>query len=357
MKTLRFALAAVSALLLSACISRIDVQPYDTDKPVDGFVYSLPSPFVMVTPRADGGIDVQQLYLPDSSAQYAVKAQSFLSAYKMDLTFEHGMLKAYSGKIDSTALASAVLAGTGEVLKQRFETQAAEKAEEMKAAQEARKAIAEAQVEYGQALAEQATLEEDDNAKAEAKLEAAVKVARAKAKLEALLSAADLGGFNVLGGAQTPEVVEVDAWGPILYQVQEEGGNVVLEQVAPQIAFRTIKVQKKEEKGAEPNKVVLKLKVDGPIQRESGKWTFQLEADKDLKETNTVNTLLTKVDGGAIPFNNDNYVLKVNKDNSRLIDVVFNDTIESGKYTITPAGKTADDKMFAAEPVSIEIAP
>lgn len=138
------------------CISKIEVQKADDTTP--GIRYFLPQPFLQVTPRTDGGVDVEVVYLPDAENEYAVEAKSIIGNFTIDVNRSaEGFLETVNFNGDSTGVAKQLIASAGNVIAAEVEA----KTEKAKAqAVEAKEA----------AKKESVALEEAENALREAEL-------------------------------------------------------------------------------------------------------------------------------------------------------------------------------------------
>jgi len=200
--------ALVAELLLFAtvagCITEINARKVPVDQATNGkengYYYSLPIPYLVVKPKGDGTMDVEVEYLPDPDHQYAVSAWSFLGSHELTVEVDdNGLLKKIVWDKDDSAVAAqlansagnvgaAKITADGEAKKAeeaKKETQAKERAAKL---DEARKAQAEAQVNYDVAVAELKSLEalRDAGQNVSTELRAAiVRVAAAEARLNA----------------------------------------------------------------------------------------------------------------------------------------------------------------------------
>jgi|GEM_PF-4855562 len=123
----------------SGCASEIKVQKADATTP--GVRYFLPEPFIKVTPKTDGGVDVEVVYLPDPDAEYAITAKSTVGSYTIDINrTQEGFLKSVGFNADSTGVAKQVIDSAAAVKVAELEAKAAEekaKKDEAKAAADA----------------------------------------------------------------------------------------------------------------------------------------------------------------------------------------------------------------------------
>jgi len=80
-----------------------------------GIRYSLPQPFLRLSPKNDGGMDVEVVYLPDPSNTYAISAGSVFAKYTLDVTLKDGMLDKVTYDPEATAVAEKAI-GTAATL-------------------------------------------------------------------------------------------------------------------------------------------------------------------------------------------------------------------------------------------------
>lgn len=128
---MRFAhscLSCVVSLVLVGCASMTvtKITP-DNSKTVTGIRYSLPKPFIQVTPQADGTIAVDVLYLPDSNNTYAINTSSFMSTYTFQAALDqNGMLNAVEFKQNTSVVGQQVAASAGTAAAQMYSMKAAQ---------------------------------------------------------------------------------------------------------------------------------------------------------------------------------------------------------------------------------------
>ena len=271
-----FSAVVFIALLSSGCVSWITVEK--AGPKVLGFRYSLPQTFLFVKPGADGGITVEDVYLPDPNNEYAVRAVSFLSVDQFDMTIENGLLKKAIYNSNTAAIASQLAASAGAIGQTHLQTSAAaQKAEAAKAAAALQaKVAAEQQLEA--AKEELAALEKEGLPATDPRLiNARLAIARAETALRQ--KAAVLSGFNAPDDPQErPELPS--AWGPVLFQVVEDEGTdgVRLVLVEPQMRFETYKPTVKVPAPTDP-----RIRLSGsPVVRPNDKGHLTLAVASDL---------------------------------------------------------------------------
>jgi hypothetical protein len=91
----------------TGCYSSVTVRP--ATEASTGIRYSLPATYLLVTPSANGSATYTWLYLPDTTQQYAVEADNFLTMSTLDVQTENGLLKQVGQSMDSSAVASKAL--------------------------------------------------------------------------------------------------------------------------------------------------------------------------------------------------------------------------------------------------------
>ncbi len=142
---MRAALTMLLAIGLAGC-TMVSVKKVDVYGKGKGVRYSLPKPFIVVTPKSDGTLDVRVEMLPDPTHTYAVHAKSFLAQHDLQLKISKGLLTEVEWTRDSSAVAAEAAKAAGAVAKAREDAEIAllkaerEKADEI--ADEERKAVA-----------------------------------------------------------------------------------------------------------------------------------------------------------------------------------------------------------------------
>jgi hypothetical protein len=256
------AIATISSLLLStACAStQLTVRKVqDGGKEPNGIRYSLPKPFLLVTPSpsGDGSLKVDVIYLPDTSNTYAIDGRTKRGKYELSVNVKDGLLSkvAWSQK-DAAFLAESVRVA-GEVAKGELERQQDEEKARAKRADDKRKAADEEIQKLQNDLDEQelalqlATIEVqsaqsavdqgDQSAAAKSALRKAqlardqaraardfaqAQLAKARARFEALPS-----GFEETTRRPLPNPNQSLFWSPVLYEIVDDGKMVRLKAV------------------------------------------------------------------------------------------------------------------------------
>jgi hypothetical protein len=222
----RHSVLQVAAMLLAGLTGCATfVESKKTSKNAAGIEYSLPVPFIYVTPQPDGTMLVNVEYLPDPANRYVLRTGSFMSSYTLDVQRENGMLKSVTLVSKSDALAASLAESAGNVVKTRAD--ATLKADEAAAAErEARaKALSDAQVAVDVARAKLGVLEAE-NGSSDMILQAKLALAEAEQRLAHLQSVGRgaLTGGNIAGDGTAANLA---AAGPVLFRVvpdQRTGG-------------------------------------------------------------------------------------------------------------------------------------
>ncbi len=97
----------IAAVLCAGCISTVSVKPATAS--TGGLRYSLPAPYLLVTPAADGSASYTWVYLPDTRQQYVVNSKSFLAQSTLDVQTQNGLLKQVGQSLDATSVGAQAL--------------------------------------------------------------------------------------------------------------------------------------------------------------------------------------------------------------------------------------------------------
>jgi hypothetical protein len=255
------AVAFLSLLLLSACAStQLTVRKVqDGAKEPNGIRYSLPKPFLLVTPSpsGDGSLKVDVIYLPDTSNTYAIDGRTKRGKYELSVNVKDGLLSKIAWSQKDAALAAESVRVATEVAQGQLERQQDEEKEQAKQADAERKAADEeirklqAELDEKELALQLATLEVqsaqaavdqgDQSAAARTALRKAqlardqaravrdfaqAQLAKARARLEALPS-----GFEDATRRPLPNPNQSLFWSPVLYEIVDDGKIVKLKAV------------------------------------------------------------------------------------------------------------------------------
>jgi hypothetical protein len=188
----------------------------DTDaSAVRGQRFSLPRPYIQVTPQADGSVVAEVVYMPDPDHTYAIHSYSIFATNALEVITENsGIIKSVNWTADSSAVVAGAITSTGTVTgtllqaeqKQKQEAQAQENSAS-KAVADARLALAQAEANLALALA---------SGTAADILRARIAVSDATLKLQALEAALN----RIRSAADNPN--EGKFFGPMLFAINDE---------------------------------------------------------------------------------------------------------------------------------------
>lgn len=148
---LRALAACAAALPLAGCVTSLEVRKVGNE-PVDGIRYSLPVPVLEVCPGADGSIAVNERYLPDGAATYAIAAAAYGGKLDLDVTVVDGLLTRLAWNPDSTAVVEDLATSAGKLAALQVDSGAKAAAAEEKAAAAAAQAREDALAKAGEAV-------------------------------------------------------------------------------------------------------------------------------------------------------------------------------------------------------------
>jgi hypothetical protein len=327
----RFALIAGVSWTLG-CVSYLTVEK--AGKETEGIRYSLPQPFLLVKPVQTGGIEIEVVYLPDPSNEYAIESRSFLSATKFDVTLEKGLLKQVVFNPDASAVARQLVESAGNVGKAELEAhaEAEKKRAEVKAvarqkALDARGEVLKAQEKLDRLneLKKQGVAGLDDEIK-----KAQIALVEAQAAAAKAEDAARMSGFNVAKEEASAKSELPQAWGPVLFRIIDSETGVELRAVDSQRFFDTYKPETK----TDPRIPSLQISGSATLQPVGGKIEFVVESDLPLDDVMDVDLLDSN--------NNDtNRVLtySLQTDSKKKIVVNLDRSTPQGRYNLSVAFK------------------
>lgn len=235
-----FVPAILAALTLGGCATFIDGERATATS--EGLRYSLPAPFLMVTPKPDGTLDVTVVNLPDPDNTYTLRTRSLVSTYTLDVALENQMLKSVGMTGKSDAVASATIESLGNVRKAQIE--ADDKARDAAKAVDvaADKALAEAElaVTIAQNKLDKLTAA---GAAADKIFEADLALSELVIKRDALLRAQSRTANARFAAADAPALNRAGSQalvpGPMLFRILPDGRGVKLVAVRGPTAFAT----------------------------------------------------------------------------------------------------------------------
>ena len=132
-------LACALPLLMSGCAAtKIEVRKAAPE--VLGIRYSLPKPFLLVTPSntGDGSFKVEVLYLPDPKETYAISAETRRGKYKLEVKTQDGLLTKIDWNGEGTALATEIASSTAALAKAGVDRQKTDREAAQKKADDAK---------------------------------------------------------------------------------------------------------------------------------------------------------------------------------------------------------------------------
>jgi len=191
MTRIGIAVTVISVLLtLSGCtfVTITKVSPNsDISKEIKGQRFSLPRPYIKVTPKEDGSISADVIYLPDPEHSYVANSFSFFAYDALDVSTEDGIIKTISWTGDSSAVVADAIASAGTAASGILQAEQTKKADQKAKEDTASKAVDDAQLELDLA---QSTLafHREENATAKIK-EATLAFQAAALKLSAAQAA------------------------------------------------------------------------------------------------------------------------------------------------------------------------
>lgn len=139
-------------LILSGCtcLTVTKVSPNSDTLAIEGEGqrFSLPRPYIQVTPNADGSISADIIYLPDPEHSYVVESFSFLASDALEVSTEGGIIKTINWTGDSSAVVADAVASGGSAASGILQAEQTKKAEQKAKEDTARKAVDDAQLEF-----------------------------------------------------------------------------------------------------------------------------------------------------------------------------------------------------------------
>lgn len=268
---------ALLTLSVQGCVTWVDVEKFKQPAPdprtpsevpsssQKGFRYSMPEPYLLVKPKADGTATYEWVFLPDRNNEYVVAPKSLFATYKMTVATENGFLT--SASFDGTAneVASKLASVVGDVnaankTSESAAQKAIEQAAQTKAAADetafntklaaAQKAVADAEATQTSAEAELKFYESDAGKGAKDEVKLAAQLAKQKADATLALMNKRLQDLLVSSsgakdaGAAEPGIKH--AMGPVLFKLVQTANSVSLVQVDIQRTFETSGTPAKE---------------------------------------------------------------------------------------------------------------
>ncbi|HUP60087.1 MAG TPA: hypothetical protein VNA69_06670 [Thermoanaerobaculia bacterium] len=197
-------IAILSIVVLNACTTRLTVRKATDSTP--GIRYYLPRPVLVAKPQTDGSVLFTMEYLPDTSQEYAIEAESYVAKHKLRVETEaSGILKKVQWNPTSTEVASQLASSIGEAAKAELTRRDAEETAEKTAADAKKKTVEDAKAavqklrdELAALDAKIAALESFNKDATEAKVERAVTAVKLQIAIDHL---GEVISTNTVGGA------------------------------------------------------------------------------------------------------------------------------------------------------------
>ena len=192
----------------------------NTKSQVAGQRFSLPRPYIQVTPQPDGSITADIIYLPDPDHTYAIDSWAFLASDTLDLTTDSGIIKSVNWSGDSSAAVQASITSAGNVASGILQAEQKKQSDQRAKEETAIKAVTDAQLALDQAQADLAIVLATPNAAVGDVLKARYALSDATLKLQATKDA--LGKLKTgLAAADKPASGD-GIYGPKLFAIQEQ---------------------------------------------------------------------------------------------------------------------------------------
>jgi hypothetical protein len=220
-------LVALSLPLLAGCVTTLESKRAIDG--AEGLTYALPIPILKVTPKGDGTMAVEVLYIPDPANTYTVQAHSYLGGYTFQVKTNQGLLDTVTFSPDGTAVAQQAIESYAEVQKAKIEAHskadedaAKTAADKAKAAADQAKAIQDAQAALDVAIAKRDKLKEL-GAKDDAVIAGELAVVEAEQKLRVLQAVAAVASADAASNKASNNAKTFDeAAGPVFYRLEPD---------------------------------------------------------------------------------------------------------------------------------------
>ena len=90
-------------------------EPTVSDETADGIRYYLPKPYLLVTSNGAGGVNVETVFLPDRTQEYAIDVSVYFASQGFQATVNEGLLEKVTYKPDDSAVLSELVKSAGAV--------------------------------------------------------------------------------------------------------------------------------------------------------------------------------------------------------------------------------------------------
>src|SRR5258708_6022550 len=156
-KPLLHSAVTVGCCVLTGC-TQLTVKKVAPDSAASGIRYSLPKPFVQVTPQADGSVSADIVFLPDADNTYAIDADSYLSTHTLKVSTANGLLTKLTWNADSSAVVAQGVQSAAAVAQQHQDALNKADTDQKSKIADAQKAVDDAQLAVDTAQADLALL-------------------------------------------------------------------------------------------------------------------------------------------------------------------------------------------------------
>lgn len=359
----------LAASMLQGCITTMKVSSVKADASAKGFRYFLPKPYLLVTPKADGSVAVEKVFLPDPENEYAIDTAAYAASYKLSVQLDdHGLLKKIIWNTGSAESTKAALETVANLSKARIDVESARaKAEAEKAGKAAEKRekleaeVHGAELELATAEAELQVLESKGGS-ADKILAARIAVEKALRKLQAAKDALARFEANAIdGGAgmNDPTARAADpcrrdpwplrAWGPVLIEVVDKPDRVELRAVNTQEYLPTSKRLTAE--AGEGKDVVPAVRVEGSgiLYPAKKLTTIVVKSDTPIKKLEADAVDVLTIDGKAA----DKGLIQLNLSMCNEVLVELLAKAPAGKYELTFPIVVLENGRATPKPVTV----
>lgn len=362
------------AVAVTGCAATdLSVSKVNANPSAPGIRYSLPQPFLLVTPNSsgDGGFETKVVYLPDDSQTYAIDARTKRGKYTLDVSLVEGLLSKVAWKRDDAVVAAEAARASGEIAKAELERANTEKkAKDDKAELERKEArtklqtleeqlrqkqldvqLAEAEVTAAQTAVNAASVSE------RGPLQAALRAAQLKLAQEQLRVAAAQTAVTTAqarvnelahamndpsaAGVATPRDTPPRArfWGPVLYRIVDDARARTVRLLAvrwddgrAQLPLETAAPPKPTPPPTSAPALTNTTPIALTFPQNAAEFALQLTFDKPLTAVDTLQSLLLRT-GNSPGVEPNKFNLSLKADDPKVI-IVRLLRIPAGTYDI-----------------------
>lgn len=202
---------------LASCATFIESRRDDGTG--EGLRYSLPAPFLIVTPQSDGTLRTSIELLPDPNRTYVLRTRSMISSYTLDVQLENQMLRSVSLNANAAATAEQLAESAGNVAAHRIDARQAAAGQAETARTTAATALREAELNLEIAEATLDELQNSAGVAADVLLQARLEVREATVRRDAALRTVN-STPNALASANAPgSDGALMAAGPMIFRI------------------------------------------------------------------------------------------------------------------------------------------